>query len=87
MADSNIKFRKSAVLDKTPDANSVEYGEVYLNFNAEHPFMSTKDSNDVIRTFSDDQTILSKIPAEWTGSQEEYDALEIKSSAITYYII
>lgn len=48
-----IILKKSSVLDKMPTAEQMEYGEIALNYNAEHPFLSFKDSNGDIMPLND----------------------------------
>lgn len=48
-----IILKKSAVLDKMPTAEQLEYGEIALNYNAEHPFLSFKDSDGDIMPLND----------------------------------
>lgn len=48
-----IILKKSAVLDKMPAAEQLDYGEIALNYNAEHPFLSFKDSDGDIMTLND----------------------------------
>lgn len=40
-----IILKKSCVLDKMPTKNQLDFGEIALNYNAEHPFLSFKDSD------------------------------------------
>ena len=48
-----IILKKSAVLDKMPAAEQLEYGEIALNFNTMNPFISFKDTADGIRQIKD----------------------------------
>ena len=48
-----IILKKSSVLDKMPTADQLEYGEIALNYNAEHPFLSFKDSDGDIMPLND----------------------------------
>lgn len=48
-----IILKKSSVLDKMPTAEQLEYGEIALNYNAEHPFLSFKDSDGDIMALND----------------------------------
>ena len=48
-----IILKKSAVLDKMPATEQLEYGEIALNYNAEHPFLSIKDSDGNITALND----------------------------------
>ncbi len=48
-----IILKKSAVLDKMPTAEQLDYGEIALNYNAEHPFLSFKDSDGDIMPLND----------------------------------
>ena len=48
-----IILKKSAVLDKMPTTEQLEYGEIALNYNAAHPFLSFKDSDGNITALND----------------------------------
>ena len=48
-----IILKKSAVLDKMPATEQLEYGEIALNYNAEHPFLSFKDSDGDVMPLND----------------------------------
>ena len=48
-----IILKKSSVLDKMPAAEQLDYGEIALNYNAEHPFLSFKDSDGDIMPLND----------------------------------
>lgn len=48
-----IILKKSAVLDKMPTPEQLEYGEIALNYNAEHPFLSFKDSDGDVMPLND----------------------------------
>lgn len=48
-----IILKKSAVLDKMPTTEQLEYGEIALNYNAAHPFLSFKDSDGDIMPLND----------------------------------
>lgn len=48
-----IILKKSAVLDKMPTPEQLEYGEIALNYNAAHPFLSFKDSDGNITALND----------------------------------
>ncbi len=48
-----IILKKSAVLDKMPTQDQLDFGEIALNYNAEHPFLSFKDSDGDIMTLND----------------------------------
>lgn len=48
-----IILKKSAVLDKMPTTEQLEYGEIALNYNAEHPFLSFKDSDGDVMPLND----------------------------------
>lgn len=48
-----IILKKSNVLDKMPTAEQLDYGEIALNYNAAHPFLSFKDSDGDIMTLND----------------------------------
>ena len=48
-----IILKKSAVLDKMPAAEQLDFGELALNYNAAHPFLSFKDSDGDIMPLND----------------------------------
>lgn len=48
-----IILKKSSVLDKMPTTEQLEYGEIALNYNAAHPFLSFKDSDGNITALND----------------------------------
>lgn len=48
-----IILKKSAVLNKMPTTEQLEYGEIALNYNAAHPFLSFKDSDGDIMPLND----------------------------------
>lgn len=48
-----IILKKSSVLDKMPAPEQLEYGEIAINYNAEHPFLSFKDSDGDIMPLND----------------------------------
>ena len=41
-----VKFKKSVVQGKKPSSNSLEYGEIAINYNAKTPFLSFQTSGD-----------------------------------------
>ena len=57
----SIKFKKSSVEGKTPTKYQLDYGEMSVNFNSKEPFLAIKDSDDNIRKFSDDDTLIKKL--------------------------
>ena len=48
-----IILKKSAVLDKMPTKDQLDFGEIALNYNVEHPFLSFKDSDGNITALND----------------------------------
>ena len=48
-----IILKKSAVLDKMPTAEQLDFGELAINYNAEHPFLSFKDSDGDVMPLND----------------------------------
>lgn len=48
-----IVLKKSAVLDKMPTAGQLDFGEIALNYHAEHPFLSFKNSEGDIMPLGD----------------------------------
>ena len=41
-----VKFKKSVIQGKKPSSNSLEYGEIAINYNAKTPFLSFQTSGD-----------------------------------------
>lgn len=48
-----IVLKKSVILDKMPAKDQLDFGEIALNYNAEHPFLSFKDSDGNIKALND----------------------------------
>ena len=48
-----IILKKSAVEDKIPTPEQLEYGEIALNFNTMNPFICFRDTADGIRQIKD----------------------------------
>lgn len=48
-----IILKKSCVLDKMPTKDQLDFGELAINYNAEHPFLSFKDSDGDIMALND----------------------------------
>lgn len=48
-----IVLKKSVILDKMPTKDQLDFGELAINYNAEHPFLSFKDSDGDIMTLND----------------------------------
>ena len=63
-----IKFFNSVVKNKMPEAETSSIGELFINANAERPFISTKDSNgDMKKVIFEDE-----INAEIKSLAEQY---------------
>lgn len=41
-----VKLKRSAELGKMPTAEQLDYGQIAINYNAEYPFLTIKDSTD-----------------------------------------
>lgn len=66
-----VKLKRSAELGKTPTAEQLDYGEVALNYNAEEPFLSIKDSNNNIQKIPSTQTVDKKLRSYATTAYTE----------------
>ena len=73
-----IRLFNSVVKDKMPNPETSKIGEIYINANAERPFLSTKTSDgEMVKVIAEDE-INAKIQAEATARQEADN--EIKDS-------
>lgn len=70
-----IILKKSAVLDKMPTTEQLEYGEIALNFNTMNPFISFKDTEDGIRQIKDYSSEIQNINGSLTDAQNEINYL------------
>lgn len=70
-----IILKKSAVLDKMPATEQLEYGEIALNFNTMNPFISFKDTADGIRQIRDYSNEIQNINGSLTDAKNEIDYL------------
>ena len=66
-----VKLKRSAELGKTPTAEQLDYGEVALNYNAEEPFLSIKDSNNNIQKIPSRRTVDNKLQSYATTAYTE----------------
>lgn len=66
-----VKLKRSAELGKAPTAEQLDYGEVALNYNAEEPFLSIKDSNNNIQKIPSTQTVDNKLQSYATTAYTE----------------
>ena len=62
-----IKFFNSVVKNKMPDAEGASIGELFINANAERPFISTKDSNGDMKKVIFEDEINADLEAEETA--------------------
>lgn len=69
-----IILKKSAVLDKMPTADQLDFGELALNYNAAHPFLSFKDTADGIRQIRDYSNEIQNINGALTDTKNELNA-------------
>lgn len=65
-----VRLKRSAELGKTPTAEQLDYGEIALNYNAEEPFLSIKDSNN-IQKIPSTQTVDNKLQSYATTAYTE----------------
>lgn len=66
-----VKLKRSAEFGKTPTAEQLDYGEVALNYNAEEPFLSIKDSNNNIQKIPSTRTVDNKLQSYATTAYTE----------------
>ena len=70
-----IRLFNSVVKDKMPNPETSKIGEIYINANAERPFLSTKTSDGgMVKVIAEDE-INTKIQAEATARQEADKAI------------
>ena len=70
-----IRLFNSVVKDKMPNPETSKIGEIYINANAERPFLSTKTSDGgMVKVIAEDE-INTKIQAEATARQEADNAI------------
>lgn len=70
-----IILKKSAVLDKMPTAEQLDYGEIALNFNTMNPFISFRDTADGIRQIRDYSDEIQNINGYLTDARNEINYL------------
>ena len=71
-----IRLFNSVVKDKMPNPETSKIGEIYINANAERPFLSTKTSDgEMVKVIAEDE-INAKIQAEATARQEADNAIK-----------
>ena len=89
-----IKFYNSVVKGKVPNAEDAEIGEIFINANAEAPFISTKNSNGEMTKYIDEATIDQKIAAGGLDNQifttiaaslNDLNGKKLNESAFTEY--
>ena len=71
-----IRLFNSVVKDKMPNPETSKIGEIYINANAERPFLSTKTSDGVMVKVIAEDEINTKIQAEATARQEADNAIK-----------
>lgn len=70
-----IILKKSAVENKMPTTEQLEYGEIALNFNTMNPFISFKDTADGIRQIKDYSNEIQNINGSLTDAKNEINYL------------
>ena len=71
-----IRLFNSVVKDKMPNPETSKIGEIYINANADRPFLSTKTSDGgMVKVIAEDE-INTKIQAEATARQEADNAIK-----------
>lgn len=70
-----IILKKSAVENKIPAPEQLEYGEIALNFNTMNPFISFKDTADGIRQIKDYSNEIQIINGSLTDAKNEINYL------------
>ena len=71
-----IKFFNSVVKNKMPEAETSSIGELFINANAERPFISTKDSNGDMKKVIFEDEINAYLEAEATARKNADDELQ-----------
>ena len=71
MSKQKLKHIRSAVAGKSPTPEQLDYGVIAVNFNAEEPFLSIKDSNDQIAKFPSEAAIAGVISGQVESVVEE----------------
>ena len=71
-----IKFFNSVVKNKMPEAEGASIGELFINANAERPFISTKDSNGDMKKVIFEDEINADLEAEATARKNADDELQ-----------
>lgn len=66
-----VKLKRSAELGKMPTAEQLDYGQIAINYNAEYPFLTIKDSNDNIQKIPSTQTVDNKLKSYATTAYTE----------------
>lgn len=70
--NNNVTFIYDITTKTTSGVNSLVFNQVKISANSGVVSSSTKE--------------ICKLPSEWIGTQEQFDALSSKSASITYYI-
>lgn len=70
-----IILKKSAVENKIPTTEQLEYGEIALNFNTMNPFISFRDTADGIRQIKDYSNEIQNINGSLTDAKNEINYL------------
>ena len=71
-----IRLFNSVVKDKMPNPETSKIGEIYINANAERPFLSTKTSDGgMVKVIAEDE-INTKIQSEAAARQEADNAIK-----------
>ena len=70
-----IILKKSAVENKIPTTEQLDYGEIALNFNTMNPFISFKDTADGIRQIKDYSNEIQNINGSLTDAKNEINYL------------
>lgn len=79
---SKILLKKSDVENKAPAASALTSGEITLNYNADRPFLSFKDSNSGVTKFYRDMFVVNIV----SGSGDQDEVIYTADSATTKYI-
>ena len=81
----HLVHKKSATKNKVPAATAITYGEIAVNYNAENPFLSIKDSNDNIIRIQDSSYVLCEGSLPASGRDKIYYVLKTTAAGTPIY--
>ena len=83
MANKKVLHKRSSELNKLPSGNTLEVGEIAINFNSENPFLSFKDNANNCVQISGDKVFNDAISALTKTVTDNETDIENKVSAVT----